>query len=160
MSKFEELQNAYTKSREEIQEYENDCKTFAEKIIGGLVNYLEAPKENFQYLPLNIDEEIKKNYHYAMEIELEEDTYFHVRFRIHFNELAAVAFTFLIKKDDNHFIIRGYEKDIEHKIDPDNETDYTNFYEYIFQQLKEYYKTGFQNWLKGEPSQIDKIGFF
>ena len=53
-----------------------------------------TPKEMFEFLPL--DEEVKKGYRYAMEGKLKEDTYFHVRFRIYFGELAAVNFIFLI----------------------------------------------------------------
>jgi len=94
MSKFEELKEKQIKSRAEINEYHLDCKKFAKKVINGLVDYLEVPKENFQFLPLDKDKEINENHNYPMEIELKEDTYFHVRFRIYWQKLTAMSFIF------------------------------------------------------------------
>ncbi len=158
MSKYEELREAHTKSRAEVQKYHEDCKAFANQTIIGFKNYLEIPNGNITFLPLDEDK-FKKGHSYAMVGKLKEDTYYHVRFRIYFHEHSAVDFMFLIKKCDNHFIIKAIDEDIEHKVNPDNETELTNFYEYLLQMCKEHYETGFQKWLKGEPSQFDKPGF-
>ncbi len=74
-------------------------------------------------------------WHAAVELELWEKNKFPglTTFDV---GLRPIKFHFVIKEEDDDFVVKiNLERD-EHKINPDVESDFKQFYDYIYQKLK------------------------
>jgi len=157
MSKYDEISESCKSTINQIRNYQDDCNNFAEKLISGLTDYYEIPDGKLKILPYEGEPEENYRYYIEHEMHLEDDTFYHFNFVIEF--VGRSRFHFMLKKEDDCFIVKGHEGHSGHKINPDVEKDFTDFYDFLFDEIKEHHENGFTNWLKGEKSKFGRIGF-
>ncbi len=78
MSKFEELCNAYAKSRNDYFSYQDESFKFASSLINNFIDYLEVPEEQIKYIPTNIEPVKDMIYTIWGSIHLDKDTFWHL----------------------------------------------------------------------------------
>lgn len=146
MTRFEELCKSYANARKKYFNYEDECMRFGVDMVNGLVKYLECPPEQVNYYPPDKESDPNISYNIHGATILGEDGFWHVGIGIGLYEAPKlrpqenVRSTLLIKKVDDHFIVKyGKESPDEFKICEGKVEDLNEFYDYIFEEIKELY---------------------
>ena len=165
MSKFHELSQIYSQSRKRFFDYQSDVHLFADKLTRGLVDYFSIPAQHLKIFP--VSGEIKPDTKYSIKeaVLLGDDNFWHLGIQIDLicNECDTVpAQPILInvglKQEDGRFIVKISQKENGHKIRPDKEGDFHEFYEYIFQSIKKSMESHLLKFLEKEPTPC-RMGF-
>ncbi|MBZ0193307.1 MAG: hypothetical protein K8F34_16685, partial [Candidatus Kuenenia stuttgartiensis] len=115
MTKFEELCNSYRLSRKKYFDYKNECVNFAEKLVNGMIDHFECPKEQIKYFSPK-DQVIPDNDSFQSlrgVMTLEDDTFWHFRIGLTLYESheiitprEIVTIHILLKKINERFIVK------------------------------------------------------
>lgn len=165
MSKFDELCGAYKTSREKYFAYRDESYSFAQALVGGYINYLEVPKEQFKFIPLDKDPEKNTTYTLLGAIHLADDAHWHLGFQIIlYSEPNAqpqqpVLIKFMFKKvGDRVFNVKISEDDSGHEIDASSNSDFEGFFDFLQRQIKNHFENSLQDFLE-ESAPLRTIGF-
>lgn len=142
MSKFEELRQAYITARKNSSDYWKTCWGFASDLVNRMIDYFQWPREQVKVIPLKGDVNPNLKYTVQGSMHLGDDAFWHLGVNLFLYEAPNIHPYFdvllpvMIKKVDDHFIVKleGYEK--EFKIHKDNPDGFNAFYEFIFEQIK------------------------
>ncbi len=164
MSKFDELCQANATSRNNYFNYVEECRRFARQLINGLLDNWIVPKGNLRYFPTNEEPDSAKNYTLAGGLHLDDDTYCHLGVEMILDEnmqtipQQAISIIFHIKKqDDGRFIVKVDSADPGHLIDANSASDNQQFYDFLFQLIKDNLETDLQRFLQSKSTR--RIGF-
>lgn len=164
MTKFNELCNSYRLSREKYFNYRNECIDFADKLVGNMIGYFQWPKEQIKYVsPKGNDSD--SVYTLRGVLSLEDDTFWHFGLGLTLYESPDIKpyetaiIHILLKKDCEHFIVKIKNFKDEFEIFKDKPEDFENFFEFIFNKIKEDYEKDFEIFFEQEDTTIRKIGF-
>lgn len=149
MSKYDEICQAYSKSRRTFRNYEETCRNFARDLVAGLVDYLDWPRENeISYIPLGDEEEFDPNNRFyalagAMNIDDQSFWHFGVELTVHEPNTGAhpISFiiSFFIKKVGPYFIVKLGPKGKEIKIPESKQHELEPFYDAVFGQILDFF---------------------
>ena len=138
MTKFDELCESYLKLLKGAADYENDCKSFAKKLLQGFTDYLECGRYDLSIKELNLDED--GYYHCTIELTVYEG-------KDKYSAKGLVPEVSLrILRDGDHFVARfatGMEEYSVSKSESDNlqSEEHTKIYDALFRGIKSYYET-------------------
>ncbi len=164
MSKFKELCKAYETARINFFDYRRDCHTFASKLIDGLIDFLQCPKEQIKFIPLKKDYESDFTYTLMGAMHLNDDTFWHLGVGITLYKEPnifpheTVLISFLIKEKSDSFTVKLGDSGKEFEILKDKPEDFNEIYEFIFNQIKETYEKGLKRFLEQKETSRE-IGF-
>jgi hypothetical protein len=154
MSRFKELCEAFSNDSDFYRTNYNNLTQFLGIFLNKLTNYLELPKENLYFTPLNDNHEDNKEYFIHGATHLNKDTYFHtgVIFVIerakNISPKKRLVLTIKTKIVDNTVKLKfsSDEKEFTYQI-----SDYENRFEealsFVFNLLMNNTKDQFKNWL-------------
>jgi hypothetical protein len=152
MTRFEELCESYANARKRYFNYEDECLKFGEKMVDGLVKYLECPPEQVNYYPPDKESDPNVSYNIHGATKLGDDGFWNVGIGIGIYEAPNsrpqenVRSTLLIKKHNSHFIVKyGRESTDEFKICKDKEEDLKKFFDHVFEEIKDLYDMQLEN---------------
>ncbi len=152
MTRFERLCESFANARKRYFHYETECMEFGEKMVDGLVHYLECPPEQVNYYPPDqkSDPNVRYNIHGAT--ILGDDGFWQIGIGIGLYEAPNVRpqenvrSTLLIKKDDSHFVVKyGRESHEEYRIAKDDGEALDEFYDHVYHEIKELYDKELEN---------------
>lgn len=165
MSKFEDLCNSFEKSRNTYFEYRDESFGFAGELISQYVQYLEIPKEQFKFIPL--DEQPAPNTTYSLfgATHLNDDTFWHLGLQITLfsdpntypHQPILIRFMFKKSKKDI-FVVKISEDDEGHLIERGNSPQYVKFFEFLQKQIRSNFEDGLQEFLE-QSAPLRTIGF-
>ena len=164
MSKFDELCKSYSDARKYYFDYQESCFQFAGKLVKILVDYIEIPKEQIDFVPLK--EDIKPNTKYSIpgSMHLDDDSYWHLGIKITVYEKKNICphqpllVRILIKKKDSSYIVKLGIDGEPIIIRPDIDDDFNIFSESLYKLLKNVYEGRLQKFLEKEEV-VKRIGF-
>jgi hypothetical protein len=148
MTKYEELSRIAVEHSRQVYQQKEACERFAFELIKGLMEYLGSPLGTVRFY--TVDEKLEPNSELentaltVPKLRQYKDGFCYFGVDIHFahpeqpRHFAQVGSLFGIKKSDESFIVRS-EKDIG--INPNERKTYLAFYDYLHNELKEYYST-------------------
>lgn len=167
MTKFEELCNSYRLSRKKYFDYKNECVNFAEKLVNGMIAHFECPKEQIKYFSPK-DQVIPDNYSFQSLrglMTLEDDTFWHFQIGLTLYESPEiitpreiVTIHILLKKVCESFIVKINTFEEKFEIYSNKPADFKNFYEFIFNKIKEDHEKDAAIFYEKTDS-VRKIGF-
>lgn len=162
MTRFEELCGSFANARKRYFNYEKDCMEFGEKMVDGLVKYLECPPEQVNYYPPDKESDPNVSYNIHGATVLGEDGFWHVGIGIGIYEAPNVRpqenvrSTLLIKKEDGRFTVKyGRESKDEYRICEDDKEDFDKFYGHVFEEVKELYDKQLEHIKRGSEFASD-----
>jgi hypothetical protein len=162
MTRFEELCQSFANARKRYFNYENECMDFGEKMVDGLVEYLECPPEQVNYYPPDKESDPNVSYNIHGASMLGEDGFWHVGIGIGIYEAPNVRpqenvrSTLLIKKENGCFTVKyGKESSDEFRICEDDEEDLEKFYGHVFEEVKELYDKQLEHIRRGAEFASD-----
>ena len=164
MSKFDELCKSYVLSREKYMAYEEDCLIFAKQLADKFIAYLEVPKNNISFVPADKAPEDRKKYSLFSAINLSDDDFWHFGMQIILYEKPnkyphqPILLLFRLKKKNNLFYVKIPPYMEEKTIDPAKEKNFTEFFDYLFNEIKSYFEKGLQKYHEGAEA-VKTIGF-
>ncbi len=165
MSKFGELCKSYKTSRDNYFSYRDESVGFARELMDKYIEYLQVPKENFKFVPLDKDPKPDTRYSLFAAIHLNNDSFWHLGLQITIysalNEFPQqpILVRFMFKKTDkNTFSIKISEQDSGHSICRENESDFSEFFEFLQSQIRDNFENGLQEFLE-QSAPIRTIGF-
>ena len=91
VTKFDELCAAFAESRSKFFKYRDECLGLATKLISGLVQYLEIPRDCVSFVPLDKEPEPDRQYHIIGAMHLDDDTFWHVGVQLRIYEAPNVS---------------------------------------------------------------------
>jgi hypothetical protein len=162
MSKFEELCKLYEIDLKNWTKYKEECFLFAQKLVGGFVNYCDLPQSQLKILSINGREENPYNIsNIPHSIELNNDTYWHLWIAITIYPGSSMMYPqqsivikFRFKKENGKFIVKinpgATPNDEAHKIDITSELDFETFYNFLFQKILDFLENSLQKFLEGK----------
>lgn len=164
MSKYEEVCNAYMKGKKDFIDYRDSCYKFTEQLKKGMINYLQWPEKQVDYIPLKENVDRKRKYTLRGTMNLNKDTFWHIG--ILFTIIASDDKTdkyrgvlpLLVKKDNDKFIVKIEGNEREFKIDIGNQNELNVFYKYVLVLIKEPLENRLQHVLDKNKT-INNIGF-
>ncbi len=146
MTRFEKLCQSFATARKRYFNYETECIEFGEKMVAGLVNYLECPPEQVNYYPPDKESDPNVRYNIYGASKLGEDGFWQIGIGIGLYESPNVRpqenvrSTLLIKKVDSHFVVKyGKEASEEFRVGGECEDGLREFYHHIYKEIKELY---------------------
>jgi hypothetical protein len=163
MSKFDELCKSFEESRRHFEAYRDEHFNFADQLIRGLIEYFEIPQSQIKFRPADGTADRDSNYTMRGAMHLGDDTFWHLGIIITFYEKPdrfphqPISFDFRMKKKEDKFIIQNKPQDKEHIIDPNSQQDFTQFYDNLFDGIRDYFS--FQAFLEKEHTEPRRIGF-
>ena len=156
MTRFEELCESYANARKKFFNYEHECMDFGSKMVAGLAEYLECPPEQVNYYPPDKESDPNVTYNIQGATILGEDGYWHVGIGIGIYEAPNVRpqenvrSTLLIKKNNSHFIVKyGKLSKEEYRICEDKKEDFKEFYDHVFEEIRNLYDKQLENMKRG-----------
>ncbi len=164
MSKFEQICEAYANSRKSFRKYEETCRKFARNIVFGLIDYYEWPHEQeITYIPLG--EEINSNnrfYALAGAMQMDSKAFWHFGVELTVEDQGGsnplrFLMSFFIKKVGSHFIVKLGVDGREIKIHEDRQGELQPFYDAVFMQIIDFFKSRYQDAVTHQQKQTEFI---
>jgi hypothetical protein len=155
MSKFEEVCQAYRKSRRRFLDYEGECRNIARSLVDGIIEYFEWPHDQeITYIPLG--EEINPNnrfYALAGAMRMDDESFWHFGVELTTEEPGGshplpFLMSFFIKKSGAHFIVKLGPQGREIRIPEDKQgkqDELAPFYEVVFQHILQFFARDYQD---------------
>lgn len=164
MTKFEELCQAFAKSREDFRSYRDACGDFAAVLLNGFREYLKCPPTQIKVTSLNDEEDLSVCHIPIGTMHLREDTFWHIGLTLVLYEAANVypqetaIVRIKIKKSGNifHVVIADSENVI--KVDDSKDQDMNEIFDKISDLLLQNYEAGVEYFLEQDKS-TRKIGY-
>ncbi len=162
MTRFEDLCESYSKARKRFFNYEDECMQFGEKMVSGLVNYLECPPEQVNYYPPDKESDPNVRYNIHSATILGDDGFWQIGIGIGLYEAPNVRpqenvrSTLQLRKDNSHFIVKyGRQATEEYKIGVEDEEDLKRFYDHVFEEIKDLYDSQLEHMKHGAEFASD-----
>lgn len=160
MSRFDEICDAYRKSRRAFLDYERVCQDFARDLVQGMVEYFEWPRNHeINYIPLGEDlDPNNKFYALAGAMRMNEESFWHFGVELTVFESGTsypVSFvlSFFIKKVGPFFVVKLGPKGREIKIPEEQRHALEPFYEAVFRQIVEFFARKYQQAITPKADQ-------
>ncbi len=134
MSKYQELCQLFETEVRSFYAHKDESIDFARALVHGVADSLGVPRENWQVLPKDPDPD--RRYTIAGALHLGGDTYWHLYLEIEITYQPFV-FRFMFKKQDAVFNVKMFPNGPEYSINPQSEEDWSEFYEYVFQEIRD-----------------------
>ena len=164
MTKFEELCDLFSKSRNDYFKYEDECIHFAADLTKEFITYFKIPQEQITYIPTNKEPEEDKRYTLFGAMHLDDDTFWHIGIILTLFEkpnvypYQPVLMIIKLKKENGDFIVSLKGQSKTFKLNGKNPKTFVPFFEYIYENISVLFKSNLQKFLKN--SSITKsIGF-
>ncbi len=78
MSKYKDLCKIYTDSRMKFSRNQDDCHQFLEKLVQGLIDYFNIPKDKIKLFPVIGEPDTSINYSVREAMRLNQDKFWHI----------------------------------------------------------------------------------
>lgn len=164
MSKFEEICEAYRKSRRAFLDYETECQDFARDLVFGMIEYFEWPRDQeINYIPLGEDLDPNNKFYAlagAMRLNEEEFWYFGIELTAYEpggSYPVPFILSFYIKKVGPHFIVKLGPNGREVKIHENQRSTLDPFYEAVFRHIVDFFTRRYQQSLAGRDQELGFI---
>jgi hypothetical protein len=160
MTKFEELNQIYTKAENDFKDYRWKCINFAVKLGKGLAEYLECDYDEIQYYrPPDKDKkpmeahprdalliDIDTSWHYGMGLNL------YVEGNID-NPAMTYILDIALKKADGNFGLRFIKEKKEFTVDPDDPESFIPVYDMIYNIIKNRFEQELEKFLNNKSTE-------
>lgn len=165
MSKFEEICAAFDESQRKFIDYRSECHDFGRKLSRQYIQFLEVPKEHFEWFNPDADKPPKGKVTIPGAMYLDDDTYWHLGLKITVIDKQKSGFRpkiliiFKFKKLDNstfEVLIDGDEK--SHKIELDKDDAFNLLFSHLQTILLGLYQNDLEDFLASQQSPRS-IGF-
>jgi hypothetical protein len=164
MSKFDELCGVYGKSRDDYFVYEEESFKFASSLVINFVEYFGIPQVQIKFIPTNIEPEEGLTYTLPGSIHLDTDTFWHLGMIVTLYEEPIIfphqpiKLVLKFKKENTQFLVKLQNTEKEFRITPFVKLEYNDFYDHIYEEIKNMFKDQLQQFLK-DSSTVKTIGF-
>ena len=160
MTRFEELNQIYTKAEEDFRDYRWKCIDFAVMLGKGLADYLECDYEEIQYY-LPPDKEGKAiEAHPRDALLIDIDTSWHYGMGVNLyvsnnkdNPAMTYIFDLALKKDNGNFGVRLLKEKKEFSINPNKPENFNQLYDMIFNLIKNRFEQELTKFLEKKSSE-------
>lgn len=165
MSKFDELCGAYKTAQDNYSNYHTACVKFYGTLVSEFVKYLDCPREQVTFLPLDKEPDPGSTYSIPGAMHLDDDTYWHLGFRLTLyispNTFPhqPILLRLLAKKVDDHFLVKLGKDGPQFKVHENNPKELEPFFDSLFTAIKEDFENGLQSFLSQGEQEIRRIGF-
>lgn len=155
-TKYQELRQLSSENQRRFAEYKSECMRFRSELVAGLADYLQCPEEKIvcPRLPGN-ENEIKAQgileFLLNERMALYDDGSYGFPLGIHLHR-ERVEFLVKVKKDGPEFVAQFDNK--EWKIDERLKEGLDVFIEYLYNAVKTYLETKFEDFVSGKPSGL------
>ncbi len=151
MSKYEEICQAYRKSRREFLKYEETCRVFASELIEGIIDYFEWPRDQ-EITFIQLGEEMNPTdrfYALAGAMQMDDESFWHFGVELTVHEPAGIypqpfLLSFYIKKTGPIFIVKLGPKGEEIKIHEDRRGELSPFYDAVYVKIVSFFLKEYQ----------------
>ncbi|MFQ5421953.1 MAG: hypothetical protein ACE5FD_05275 [Anaerolineae bacterium] len=164
MSKYDEICQAYRKSRREFLSYGETCRVFAHELIEGMIEYFEWPR-NQEITFIQLGEEINpmdRFYALAGAMQMDDESFWHFGVEMTVHEPTGVypqpfLMSFYIKKNGPIFIVKLGPKGEEIKIHEDRRRELGPFYEAVYVKIVSFFLKEYQEAINRKEMKPDFI---
>jgi len=160
MTKFEELNQIYTKAEKDFKDYRWKCLEMAVKLGMGLADYLECDYDEIQYYRPPDKEGKAIEAHPRDALLIDTDTAWHYGMGVNLyvendkdNPAMTYIFDLALKKDNENFAVRFMKEKKEFSLDPNKPDDFKPLYDLIYTMIKNRFEQELTKFLKNQSSE-------
>lgn len=166
-TRYQELCRAYAKNLTDFKQYKETCYRFLDQLMVKLQDAFDIPPER---LCLRSKQDPKQHTdNLAEAMDMQKDTFWHVRISITVfadpegQVKERMSFEVMVKKLPTHYIL-AIPNEQEFIIDdnPEHNWDFSPFFDYVFNSLKNFYEHELERFLNTGASskkESSPIGF-
>jgi hypothetical protein len=160
MTKFEELNQIYTKAEKDFKDYRWKCLEMAIELGKGLADYLECDHDEIQYYRPPDKEGKAIEAHPRDALLIDTDTAWHYGMGVNLyvennkdNPAMTYIFDIALKKDNGNFAIRFDKEKKEFSLDTSKPEDFNQIYDFIFNIIKNRFEQELTKFLEHKSSE-------
>lgn len=166
MNKYEQLCQSYSKNMKDFKLYKEECYQFAVQLRDAIIDYYVIPKDRLRFRSKEDPKILTDDIYMAM--EMQKDTFWHVRFAINLQCLKEdfpdenITFEACIRKTISNTFILKLPKETEFIVhQKDGRFQFEEFMDFLFIFLKSFYESELDRFLTTGhlPKNQAPIGF-
>lgn len=165
MSKYKDLCEIYTDSRLKFSQRQNDCQQFLEKLVQGLIDAFDIPKDKIRLFPVIGNPDKSVNYSIKEAMRLNQDKFWHIGLEVTLvcntcatDPVQPIMINLGVIKEGGFFLLKTDPGEEPFKVSEKSSEKLKNFYDELFERIKEVLGESSNKLLEKEHT-VCKIGF-